>query len=58
MTDANRAALHRAAWLRQQAHALDFQCAVQRAVLRATLPPFQARLLAVSDRPTRRPTAA
>ena len=58
MTDANSELVRRSGWLRQQAHALDFQCAVQCAVLCATLAPFQARLLAVSDRPTRRPIAA
>ena len=58
MTEANSELLRRAVWLRQQAQELDFQCAVQCAVLRALLPPLQARRWAVRDWQVRRPEAA
>jgi len=58
VTDANREVVRRAAWLRQQAQELDFQGAVQRAVVRAVLAPRQARLLAVRDQQVRWPAAA
>ena len=58
MADTNGDLVRRTGWLRQQAQELDFQCAVQRAVLRATLAPFQARLQAVCDRTVRGSLAA